>query len=134
MTILAWDNSLDVKVEAMNRDHRAILDAMNAIHDAVSMGETGPAMNTRIQRLGEITSRHFADEEAFMRRTNFPDFETHQAIHRKLLNDFSDHAQRIASRGGKPGPDFFSFLRLWLSAHIKCIDRKYGDHASRKAA
>ena len=30
---------------------------------------------------------------------------------------------------GEVHKQFFSFLQLWLSAHIKCIDRKYGDHA-----
>ena len=30
-----------------------------------------------------------------------------------------------------PGKDFFNFLQLWLSAHIKNIDRKYGEHAAQ---
>lgn len=134
MAIMTWDSSLDIGVRDMNRDHQAILDAMNAIHDAIGAGETGQRIIARVQRLGEITARHFADEEAFMRRTNFPELQTHCGVHQKLLRDFGDHAARISASGGRVSPEFFSFLRLWLSAHIKCVDRKYGDHAARKAA
>ncbi len=43
------------------------------------------------------------------------------------------HAAAIEAADGTVTPAFFQFLRLWLSAHIKHIDRKYGEHAAAKA-
>lgn len=133
MPIMTWDKSLDIGVEEMNADHREILDAMNAIYDAHAAGQTGPAINRLIERLGEITTRHFADEEAYMASIGFPDLSVHKRIHATLLQDFGRHAAGIKSVDGIANAAFFGFLKRWLTAHIKGIDTKYAAH-SRHAA
>ena len=134
MPIMNWEPRFDVHVEEMNREHRDILAAMNAIYDAVEAGQKGPGVMAKIAKLGEVTTRHFADEEALMQRIGYPGFDTHLAIHKKLLRDFGDHAARAAAADGVPSSDFFSFLRLWLTAHICCIDIKYGNYAAGQRA
>jgi hemerythrin-like metal-binding protein len=134
MPLMNWDDSLDVGVPQMNAEHQEILTAMNKIFDAHSNGESGPRMNSLIARLGEICVRHFKDEEAFMRACAFPDLALHARIHAKLLNDFGAHAVSIEAAGGRPTAEFFNFLKLWLSAHIRGIDKKYGEHAARARA
>ncbi|RZK02037.1 MAG: bacteriohemerythrin [Novosphingobium sp.] len=136
MPLMNWDQSLDIGVERMNAEHRDILDAMNIVYDGANAGQSGPAMMARIRRLGDITTRHFADEEAYLQRIGYPEFDIHKGIHTKLLADFAAHTQAIEAAGGVPTGAFFTFLRLWLSAHIKCIDLKYGNFArsSPKAA
>ncbi|MFA7601821.1 MAG: hemerythrin family protein [Novosphingobium sp.] len=130
---MTWDQTLDIGVEPMNREHRDILDAMNAVYDGAQAQQFGPAMNAKIARLGEITTHHFVDEEAFMARVGYPELATHKMIHQKLLKDFGRHAEAIAAAGGVPTKEFFTFLRLWLSAHIKGIDLKYGKFAQAGA-
>jgi hemerythrin len=131
MPIMTWDDSLDIGVHEMNREHQDILDAMNAIYDAHQAGKTGGVINSMISHLGAVTTRHFRDEEAFMARIKYADLENHKRIHAKLLTDFAAHQAAAAAAGGAPSPAFFQFLRLWLSAHIKCIDLKYAEY-SRK--
>lgn len=133
MPIMTWDDSLDIGVEAMNREHREILDAMNAIFDAHAAAQHGPGINRLIEKLGEITKRHFADEERYMASINFPELGVHRRIHATLLQDFARHAEGIKSVGGIANPAFFGFLKRWLAAHIKGIDAKYAAH-SRNAA
>lgn len=134
MPIMTWDATLDIGVEAMNREHRDILDAMNRVFDMNEAGRSGAGMMAEIARLGDITTRHFRDEEVFMAKSGFPDLEPHKRIHAKLLADFAAHASAAEAAGGRPSSAFFQFLRLWLSAHIKCIDRKYADHAVKTRA
>lgn len=133
MPIMNWDDTLDVGVEAMNREHRDILDAMNRIFDAHAAGQTGEIINRLVAHLGDVTTRHFADEEGFMSRTGFPGLKSHKLIHEQLLRDFSTHAGRIRAAGGVANDDFFGFLKRWLVAHIKGIDVKYGVHCGAAA-
>lgn len=133
MPLMTWNAQFDIGVEDMNREHRDILDAINAVFDATENGQSGPTMMRLIGRLGQITAHHFADEEQFMERTGYPDLATHKVIHQKLLSDFAKHSAAIDAARGVPTPAFFSFLRLWLTAHIKVIDRKYGVHAQHMA-
>lgn len=133
MPIMTWDNSLDIGVHEMNREHQGILDAMNAIYDACQAGKKGDLINGMIANLGAITTRHFRDEEAYMARIGYSDLDNHRRMHARLLNDFATHQAAAAAAGGEPSPAFFQFLRLWLSAHIKCIDLKYAEHSRSKA-
>ena len=134
MPIMSWDQSLDIGVAAMNNDHRDILDAMNKIHDAHEAGKTGESVNRLVSQLGDVCIRHFADEEAFMAKTDYPGLTTHKLIHVQLLENFSDHAAKIKAAGGKANDEFFSFLKRWLVAHIRGIDIKYADHANSALA
>jgi len=134
MPIMTWDASLDVGVDAMNHEHQEILDAMNRIYDARAKGTTGPVIDNLVARLGAVTHRHFADEEAFMRKIGYPEFERHRTLHQRLLDQFNTHAQQIKAGGGVADDGFFNFLKFWLTSHIKGIDVKYGAHARGLAA
>jgi len=130
MPIMNWDQTLDIGVEAMNSDHRDILDAMNKIFDAHQAGQTGDAINKLVAKLGDVCVRHFSDEEEFMLKTNYPALNTHKLIHKQLLENYTKHAESIKTAGGKANDDFFGFLKRWLVAHIKGIDIKYATHAN----
>lgn len=128
---MTWSAELDIGVDDMNREHRDILDAINAVFDAHERGVSGTPMMTLIGRLQKITADHFADEERFLERIAYPDMATHKVIHTKLLTDLTKHSAAISAANGVPTPAFFSFLRLWLTAHIKVIDRKYALHSKQ---
>lgn len=129
MPIMVWDDSLDVGVAGMNAEHRDILNAMNAIYDSHKAGMAGEGINRLVAKLGEVTTRHFADEERYMEKIRFPGVSSHKLIHAKLLADFGKHAAAIRDDGGRANDAFFQFLSYWLSAHIRGIDVKYGAHA-----
>lgn len=134
MPIMNWDQTLDIGVNSMNSEHRQILDAMNKIFDAHQAGQRGEAVNQLVAKLGEVCVRHFADEEAFMAKTDYPGLSSHKLIYVQLLQDFSRHAAAIKAAGGQANDEFFGFLKRWLVAHIKGIDVKYATHANLSAA
>ncbi|HAJ45318.1 MAG TPA: hypothetical protein DCL54_01905 [Alphaproteobacteria bacterium] len=129
MPLMQWDAALDIGVEAMNEDHREILDVMNQIHDAHGRGQSGAVINLLVANLAEVCSAHFADEEAYMARIGYPGLASHKIIHQHLLGEYAKHAEAIKANGGRANDEFFGFLRRWLVAHIKGIDAKYGAHA-----
>jgi len=132
MPLMNWDQSLDIGVDAMNRDHQKLLDVMNRIYDSREKG--GSAVNLLVQQLGALCVKHFKDEEAFMISIGFPDLESHKRVHARLLSRYGEFAEAIQKNDGKPSDEFFQFLRLWLASHIKCIDVKYGEHSAQKTA
>jgi hemerythrin len=129
MPIMTWDKTLDIGVEAMNEDHREILNAMNDLFDAHARGTTGVTVNKLVARLGEVCILHFAREEEFMRQTGYPGFIAHKALHEKLLTRYRELSEAIRIAGGVANPDFFNFLKFWLNSHIKGLDTKYAAHA-----
>jgi hemerythrin len=82
-----------------------------------------------LEELGSCTVKHFANEERHMQAMKFPGFGTHQQIHKSLLDKFTAHVTAFkASKDNAPPQEFFTFLKMWLQAHIAGVDRKYADH------
>ena len=131
MPIMEWDNSFDVGVPTMNREHQGLLRLMNALYDAVERGEEGPKVIAMVDELGKATVAHFASEERYFDSIGLPDAAVHKVIHKKLLTQFGQSAAEIQADNGKVSKKFFDFLRYWLSAHIRGIDAKYGAYSAQ---
>lgn len=132
MSVFTWDPvRFDVLVDEMNRQHRAIVDAMNKVGELHERKAERRAMLAALEQLGKVTTLHFKAEEEHMQRIGFPDLPGHQRIHAKLLKDFGGFVQTYAAGNQPLPPEFFGFLTLWLSSHIRHIDRKYGEHGSK---
>lgn len=130
MSLMVWDNTLALGVQAMDGEHKELLALMNKIHDGFL---AGAVVNDTVARLGAACARHFADEEAFMQSIAYPELNVHKLLHKQLLEKYAHHVGAIKAGGGKANEAFFSFLKLWLVSHIKGIDAKYAAH-SRGAA
>jgi len=130
MPLMNWDDSLDVGVDQMNHEHQQILDLMNKIYDAREAGQSGAPVVTLVDRLARVTIDHFRDEEAYMERTGYTGLASHKLIHKDLLDKFTGFATEIKANGGEVPEKFLTFLKLWLSAHIRGIDMKYGPKAA----
>ena len=131
MTVFSWDPKLyDIGVQAMNAQHRGLIDLMNKIDDRNSADGSKAELLSLIGQLAELTNRHFKDEEAYMEKIKFPDVRLHKVIHTRLLRDFTGHVERFKAGDGRLGADFFNFLSLWLRAHIQHLDMQYGKLAA----
>lgn len=126
MAVFAWDPKLyDVGVAAMNNQHQGLIKLMNLIHDRNAANAPKDELAKLLGQLGELTTRHFKEEEAYMDSVQFADAKTHKMIHAKLLADFGTHVQKFSAGNGHIGPEFFSFLSLWLRSHIQHLDTRY---------
>ena len=128
MSLLDWSKSLDIGVDAMNSEHKVLLEIMNRLYDRNAAKAERQELKAILKELGDYTVKHFADEEAYLLSIQFPELEKHKLIHKSLLEKFGAHAADF-SKSGVLENSFFEFLKMWLSAHIQGIDMKYGDYA-----
>ncbi len=127
MPYLEWNDELDVGVEPMNAQHRSLIDLMNRLWDQDQAGASRTELAKTFDELADYTTRHFTAEEAHMERIGYPLLNQHKHIHADLLQQLETHRKDFQARGGLDR-SLFSFLKLWLSAHIKGIDVQYGQH------
>lgn len=122
-----WDNSFDVKVEAMNEQHKILIDLMNELE--FNRADDPKCVSLRLNKLYEFAIIHFREEEQLLERTEYPGLSSHQLIHQRLISKLESFKQQI-ERTGKLNDEFFTFLHMWLKSHIQGIDTKYGSHIS----
>jgi hemerythrin-like metal-binding protein len=136
-SIFQWDpNKFSVKVTSMDNEHQEIIRLMNILYEKSQSKKSKPEILEAMKNLAKYTVKHFQDEEEFF--SSLPNYQgaaVHKKIHEDLLkrvNDFVTKYQNQSHSG--VDPEFFNFLKVWLSAHIAGIDKKYGEAAQHKAA
>lgn len=58
--------TLSVKVKAMDDEHIALIDKMNALHAAHAASAGNEEIARKLDDLASFTVKHFTDEEAYM--------------------------------------------------------------------
>lgn len=136
MAFFDWDPRYDIGVEAMNREHRTLLDLMSKLHAACQAGASRASIIASLDLLGRFTVQHFKDEEAYMEQIQYADRRGHAGIHKNLLAKFEEHRNKFVHGKDAVLPAaFFDFLKLWLQSHILGVDMRYGGKAAaRKSA
>lgn len=133
MGLFDWDPRYDIGVDAMNREHRILLDLMARLQTLCEQRAAKPTVAAALDKLAAYTAQHFRDEEAFLETLQYAERKLHGVIHKQLLDKLEAHrAAFAASPSAKLSDDFFHFLKSWLSAHILGIDMKYGAVAKQK--
>lgn len=129
---LKWDPSqLATEIAAMDSEHQHLIDLMNKMHQLAEQGAEKAAIVNALDELAAYTVKHFRDEEAYMDSIGWEKADRHRMIHQDLLTKLQKHADDIKSGDGSVSEDFFMFLKLWLTAHIKGIDMQYAAYAKQ---
>lgn len=120
------DKEYGLDVSEMDAEHKTLIEKMNLLYEAADNKEPFERLQFLVDDLADYTVQHFRDEEAFMESIGFPGLDTHKIIHEQLLKQFGEHVAKF-QQSQNLSEDFFGFLKVWLSAHIRGIDMKYSD-------
>jgi hemerythrin-like metal-binding protein len=127
MTFIVWDDSLDLHIDMINEEHKTLISLMNKLYEQNSDDVPKEVVKATLSELAAYASKHFSDEEDYMASIKYHDLEVHRSIHQRLLNRISAFSLEYADSNKMISEDFFTFLKIWVTAHIKGIDIKYAN-------
>lgn len=127
-----WRNELDIGVEAMNNEHKKLIELMNVIFEKAQANKPRDEVRDAIATLENAAREHFAEEERYLESIGYPGLKQHKEIHKKLLERFAVHVREFNQSEGPLSRQFFDFMKLWLSSHIMGIDKHYGEFSTAK--
>lgn len=110
--------------EAIDCQHRQLINKINALHDACNQGTAKEELMEQVRFLGDYTKKHFAFEEQLMQENRCPSRGQNKAAHVKFLQEF----EKLAASLEKDGVSTRLVLRLkellgdWLKNHICKVD------------
>ncbi|MEW5774257.1 MAG: bacteriohemerythrin [Thermodesulfobacteriota bacterium] len=121
---IRWDERLELGVEEIDDQHKALVGYCNDLVAAVRAGR-GPQAVARIMgRLREYTVAHFAAEERHMQRIGYPELERRRAVHADMTGRVKDFQHRICQHDAPDPAEVRAFLKEWLIGHILGQDLK----------
>ena len=130
---IEWDPSLSMGVDTLDLQHRELIERINDLRSAISLGQARSETGRMFSFLEEYVKVHFTMEETLMKRKKYREYVAHRQEHLNFLTMFLEMKQRyedLASQGA-----VLSFLAVdldrklaeWLVEHITKVDKQFGE-------
>ena len=126
MAIMSWDDKYSVNVREIDEQHKKIVQMVNELHDAMSVGKGKEALAKVLQSLIDYAGSHFATEEKYMTRFKFPGYPEHKGEHDAFVKRVLEFQDGFNSGKLAMSMEVMQFLKDWLLSHIQGTDKKYG--------
>lgn len=132
MALLIWSQSLSVEDEALDAQHRQLVEILNQLHEAAAKGERPENLRPLLEALVQYTQTHFADEERHMERHGYSGLAAHRAEHEALTRRVLSTKARYEAGEQVELIELVEFLKQWLVSHILGSDKKYARVITRQ--
>lgn len=123
----AWSEELSVGIDAIDTDHRGILELIARLHEAYDSPDGGAdAVRSAVGRIAAYAETHFQREERMLLVAGYPYLIQHRARH----DTFRAYVANIVM-GTAPLPEvgeLLSWLVDWWVGHIGTEDKLYRAH------
>ena len=123
--LLSWSESLSVKVDLIDDQHKKLVNLINQLFRAVGSGSPQAQVEGVLAELIDYTAYHFQTEEDLFDRFGYPEKEAHKQIHTKLVAQAVGYQQKINQGDGSVAMSLLQFLKDWLVNHIMKTDKRY---------
>jgi hemerythrin-like metal-binding protein len=124
MPLLEWKSNYSVGIEAVDFEHKELIEIINKLYDQlIARGE--PLVASAF--FGDLIcaiSAHFALEERFMRERGYDQFPQHKADHERLLDDILGIMDDFEGDETANRADLASRLDAWFSRHFETHDAR----------
>jgi hemerythrin len=127
MAFAEWDETFSCHIEAVDADHKHLLDLLNGFHEAYRAGKGKEEILGLLRELIKYAEEHFQREERLMDQSGYLDLLEHQIVHEELVTKVFELHEKYASGDAHISDEVMEFLRLWLVEHILHMDKKFGD-------
>jgi len=125
MALLCWSSRYSVGVEALDNQHKALMNVLNELHSASMRGKAQEVASRLIGQIVSIANEHFAAEESLMESIRFPGIVEHCAKHKEMTGRIAEYVARHKKGDTTVYTQLLYFMRDWLSNHMSTVDREY---------
>lgn len=124
MAPIAWKESYSVGIEAVDHEHRELIELVNRLQAAMLRAEDADAIEAAFGDLLRGISAHFALEERFMRGHGYDQLDVHKADHERLLDQLRDIMDGHVAAGADGANQLAASLDAWFSEHFRTHDAR----------
>ncbi|MBN2656177.1 MAG: bacteriohemerythrin [Spirochaetales bacterium] len=118
-----WNESLEIGIDAIDREHRFFLDLIREI-EAEGVRDPGSEfIQLYIDELILYARFHFFSEEIYMKKIQFPGLQKHRELHLQLVGKLSDQVTRFQLKEIDI-ESIVEFLVNWFKYHTLVEDVK----------
>ncbi|MBF0454092.1 MAG: hemerythrin family protein [Magnetococcales bacterium] len=127
---MQWDKKLELGIDSIDRQHRAIIERINRLEIALNSSVTSvtvPRLLEVYDYLDQYIATHFREEEELMAQNNYPNLEAHKALHHGFEAELAKLRDSLEGSGliSYATAQLVGYLGKWFITHIQGEDPKY---------
>lgn len=115
-------------IDMIDNDHKHLFEIAERVNEMVkhwSEGDTFDAVTHILNELKEYTEVHFASEEAYMRRINYPGYDAQKRAHDAFISRLQEIDLNLVEEDPRKYLEsLIEFLLGWLINHILHVDKQ----------
>jgi hemerythrin len=129
-----WTYDLATGSDEIDRQHKELFKRINAFHEACRQGKGRGDVREVLRFLDDYVAKHFSEEEKYMLKYDYPDYEKHKAQHLEYIRTIAELQSQLERE--EPG-DYLLIktnrvIAEWLINHIRRVDKSLGAFLKRK--
>ena len=132
MALINWNDSLSVKVEEIDQQHKKLIAMINELNDAMRAGKGKDVLGKIVDSLISYTATHFKTEEKYFAQFGYPDTDNHKQEHVAFVKKVTDFKDGFEKKKLSLTIEVMDFLSDWLKNHIMGTDKKYTQFFNEK--
>ena len=128
MKKIQWNDNLSINLEAIDNQHKRWIKHYNEVVEAIESRKDKIHISKTLGFLSDYTNTHFATEEDYMVKNQYPGFKEHKAKHDALQQTVSGLLQDFDEEGitSALANAVETLLGNWLIQHIQHVDQDFG--------
>ncbi len=96
---IRWKPELEIGIEEIDRQHKALINAVNDFLQACVEGKGKDEVNRLMGFLSDYVVTHFNFEQDYQKRYGYPKYEQHLKMHQAFLEEVEDLKRKLNEEG-----------------------------------
>ncbi|HOV91014.1 MAG TPA: bacteriohemerythrin [Syntrophorhabdaceae bacterium] len=132
MALIEWDNSLNVNIAEIDKQHQKLVSMINELNEAMIKRQGKDIVGKIIEGLVSYAGTHFATEEKYFDMYRYPGALSHKKEHADFVKRVGEFQEGFKNGNLALTIEVMRFLKDWLTKHIMGTDKKYGPFFNEK--
>lgn len=129
MAFFEWDESLVTHITEIDEHHQQLVALLNKLYEQVfecsDIDEERALTRSVLKELADYTAYHFTAEEALLEQHQYPELTEHKQAHALFMQKVDELMREYEQGGLALSFPTFTFLKDWISTHIRVTDAHY---------
>ncbi len=125
--MIKWNDKYSVNVSLIDEQHKKLFELINKANIVEKFNNNPKEVLAILDQMTEYALKHFETEEHYMKKFDFPGYETHRSEHIDFTNTTIDYKNKAVGDNYQITNEILEFLIQWLVNHIQVTDKGYID-------
>jgi hemerythrin len=130
--LMPWEEAFSVRNEAIDAQHRKLIETINLLHEGMKAGRGGQVLEALFRDLADYASTHFRYEESLLERHGYGKLDEQRKQHAAFVRELDSFKRDFAEKRLGLSIKVLEFLTGWLKGHILRADREYSSFLAQK--